>query len=127
MSNITLEEIKKQNVVESRGGVYFWFVPNTSFFWERPRWVDVTKDLAGHSDGHVRKLVHETPGLYFADEIPLDDPSFDRFLKKEIHKSKLRNKLRAVYGKKRNAGPSLWFDASLVSMVLVLGTLHFVS
>ncbi len=127
MSNLTLEKIKKQYEGISRGGVYYWFVPNTSFFWEKPRWVDVTKDLARYSDEQVRKLVQETPSLHFGDDIPLDDLSFDRYLKKEIRKSKTRDKLRAIYGKKRNAGPSLWFDASLATLVLVFGSLHVIS
>ena len=108
-------------------GLYYWYVPINRKPWDQPRWVDVTTELRHLSDAKIDQLVATTANLFFAEQVSLNDNSFDRFLKQSLRRARRRERALAVYGRKRRIGPGPVFDAALLSMLMVLGTLHFVS
>ncbi len=121
METLTLEEIKKQYEGPERESVYLWHIPKATRFWEWPRWVDVTDALTALRDEQLDLKVQETPNLFYASMVPLEDRSFDRFLKREVRKRKARKKLMAIYRPDRRIGPSPLFDATVFGLVIVLG------
>ncbi len=124
MTTLTLEEIKKQYESHERESVYLWYIPKASRFWQWPRWVDVTDALTSLSDDQLVQKVQETNNLFFASQVPLNDRSFDRFLKREVRKRMARKKWLAFYRPSRRMGPGPLFDATVFGLVIVLGTVN---
>jgi len=124
MANLTLEEIKKQYEGPARERVYLWYIPKATRFWEWPRWVDVTNALTSLTDEQLDQKVQETNNLFYASMVPLDDRSFDRFLKRKVRKRNARKRLLSIYRPSRHMGPSPLFDATVFGLVVVLGTVN---
>ena len=125
MANTTLKEItKERRDFPHREGVYHWFIPRARRFWQWPRWVDVSDQLKHLSDEQLDRFVEETPNVYYARQVPLEDMGFDRFLKRTIRKRQSRSRLLALYGNNSPGIPGKWYDATVVTLVMVLGTAH---
>lgn len=123
----TKEKITPQLLHPRHQGVFYFKVPRKDQPYEKAHWIDVTDDLRNISDSRMDCLVARTQNLFYREQVTVDDESFNRFLKRRGRQEKRRKVAEAVYGQKRRIGPGKAFDATLLSLLVVLGTLHFVS
>ena len=123
----TKEKTTPQLLHPRHQGVFYYKVPTKSEPYEKAHWIDVTDELKNISDSRMDCLVARTQNLFYRDQVAVDDESFNSFLRQRGRQEKRRRAAEAVYGQKRRMGPSMVYDATLLSLLVVLGTLHLVS